>query len=897
MNCLHQTTRLVSTVAVAACMLPLVSAADPPAVEPIADIEGHPWLEIKCQVQARSESGPLRYALAKVRRERQAVAAPSGMAVHPKTGLFTWRPTPSQAGSYEVTLAVKDAEGQGTSTTFRITVPERDINSAPGEVGDLLRQWYAEGSAAGNTGDFYDNRDGDRSTLNFDWFGQLDKVPYTAAQRKKHADQGAQDAILKHVTIGNSSTFAAPPEGSSNVRFYYAQPSGMQFLYDQYRNNNLYVYPAHRDYLAGHNRNPGWGDIYPANSACVLASQGSAGSERPFLDAIAYTLAAFRPEVKKKLIESGLLMPTVQMLLRSTNRHLDGAGDYLTGKAHPAVFDRAWVNALKMVTLAHEIRLETIPPLVQIKVVEEDTTLPGKDFFEGFDTPKLPTHLVAAWKTEKLHDTPAAVCRVFRGPEQVRRLVVSAEDSFDINKRPLTYQWRVLRGDARRIQIKPLNAAGSVVEVRVPYHERYTGDAASALQTNRVDIAVFAHNGVSYSAPSFVTFYSLDNEARTYDADGRIVEIGYIQGDLDCSVTSWKGLFALLEEEPADFAGKLLRQQFKEEERAALVKVGAEYKTAFEKLTAAEKRVLRTGGEYLEIIAAEKKAEEKVTAAQKEFDAAATRKNQLALADARTDLDALKALRPISEDRFKKAQKQHDVLGKAVIDLLASQPPGLDQPVRALVEGRFRRLIDDVDFYIRHQAVLAPLIPSGDEARTARLRVMRQLLVELGIVKMQGESSVLSSIRTGTAPAAERLTRYERHLVQCFNAELLSNVLYPKVLHASFTINFVDQRLTTPKGWRDVYRHDDKGRRIGWIRQDGTNEYEFNVDGHIILEKDERGRALKARTVRYELDPEALQAGVRLVTQAWGDKVVFYEYDGDDDTTGRIKRQETVDTD
>ena len=79
-------------------------------------------------------------------------------------------------------------------------------------------------------------------------------------------------------------------------------------------------------------------------------------------------LAAFRPEVKKKLIETGLLMPTLQMIFRSTNAHLSGPGDYLTGKAHPTVFEGTWVDALKMVELAHQIRLENIPPLVGLKV-------------------------------------------------------------------------------------------------------------------------------------------------------------------------------------------------------------------------------------------------------------------------------------------------------------------------------------------------------------------------------------------------------------------------------------------------------------------------------------------------------------------------------------------------
>ena len=52
-----------------------------------------------------------------------------------------------------------------------------------------------------------------------------------------------------------------------------------------------------------------------------------------------HVLAAFRPEVKKKLTETGLLMPTIQMLWRSTNKQLKDPKEYLTGKAHPAVFE------------------------------------------------------------------------------------------------------------------------------------------------------------------------------------------------------------------------------------------------------------------------------------------------------------------------------------------------------------------------------------------------------------------------------------------------------------------------------------------------------------------------------------------------------------------------------
>lgn len=36
---------------------------------------------------------------------------------------------------------------------------DKPITTAKGEVGDLLRQWSKDGTAAGNVGDWYDNRD------------------------------------------------------------------------------------------------------------------------------------------------------------------------------------------------------------------------------------------------------------------------------------------------------------------------------------------------------------------------------------------------------------------------------------------------------------------------------------------------------------------------------------------------------------------------------------------------------------------------------------------------------------------------------------------------------------------------------------------------------------------
>lgn len=47
------------------------------------------------------------------------------------------------------------------------------------------------------------------------------------------------------------------------------------------------------------------------------------------------------------------------------------------------------------------------------------------------------------------------------------------------------------------------------------------------MESTRVDIGAFVKNGKYTSAPGFISVFSLDNETRTYDAQGRIREVRY----------------------------------------------------------------------------------------------------------------------------------------------------------------------------------------------------------------------------------------------------------------------------------------------------------------------------------------------------------------------------------
>lgn len=392
-----------------------------------------------------------------------------------------------------------------------------DALKGHGRAGDLVRQWQKEGSAAGLFGFLYDNHDRDHSNLPLSQFPQLSAVEFGPEAKADNLDHGLQlRFFFNRPTIGNSSTaITGGPFWRSQPRMAQVNQRSMAIQYEQYVKNQLYFYPEHRDYDPGHNgKEGGYGDVYPANSPYVITSFGSSGSDQSFMHAVACTLAAFGSRTQEKLIERGLLMPTVQMILRRASVANDA--EYLTGQAHPVVFREEQLHVEKMVELAHEIQPDVVPPMVQLQAVMEDQPRVGIDYFEA-----------AGSASEKLFDTPAAIARVFRTTARERKMVVTAATSFDANNQPLKFHWVVLQGRAGGVTIEPLKDDSSLVELKVRWHERFASASDPKLETNRVEIACFAHNGHYYSAPAFVTVFCLDDEERVYDAAGRIESVAY----------------------------------------------------------------------------------------------------------------------------------------------------------------------------------------------------------------------------------------------------------------------------------------------------------------------------------------------------------------------------------
>ncbi|NLF99805.1 MAG: hypothetical protein GX565_06605, partial [Lentisphaerae bacterium] len=292
--------------------------------------------------------------------------------------------------------------------------------------------------------------------------------------------------------------------------------------------NQLFFYPAFSDYTVQ------GGDLFPANLPCFIAVAGQSGAERPFVAAAAAALAAMRPETRTELARHGLLMPALSMLFRASQKTLRDRRDYLTGRAHPSVFDGSRLDTAKLVEAAHALTTNDLPPLVLITVRRETPMRAGLDFFDLADS-------------EQLFDTPVAVARVFRGIARTRAYEIQAQCA----RADAKLHWVVLHGDPAKVTFTPSPTNAARVTVTVAHHAPFDTplDSDTRIRTARVDIGVIAETAATFSMPAILSICFLANEHRLYTEDGRPQAIDYTRpqaGYTDplLSVTRrWKDVF------------------------------------------------------------------------------------------------------------------------------------------------------------------------------------------------------------------------------------------------------------------------------------------------------------------------------------------------------------------
>ena len=571
---------------------------------------------------------------------------------------------------------------------------------------ELVNRWFAEGTAAGNEGDLYDNRDRGHSELGIANYPQLERVSYTAEERAANANWALPRVVREGPVIANASLSASAAEGGSLARQAYMTPQYRGLLPKLYRGGTLFVCPEHRDHDPGENGVGGYGDLYPANTPYLIISQGSSGSDRAFINAFTLTLAAFRPEVKRRLQRSGLLGPTVQMIFRMSNRNLAGPEDYLTGLAHPTVFEGRNVDALKMVKMAQGMTLDRLPPFVELEVLDPADG-PG----------------------EKVWDSHSAVVRVHRGLARDLVMTVSAELSESPTGEELKFHWVVLRGDAERIEIAPRDG-GKVAEITVPWHPRRPLGPESPLRTNRVDIGVIAQNAHYYSAPAFISVVSLPNEMRAYDEEGRLLDVGYDAGSTamitsggamgaDHPVSDKVALFDALESGVKGLGGRLLQKELKPAELAFLRRTGREFRLAAARATRERQRIKPLLDE----------AEVAWKAAQQVRSARARALKEARAADATNSTPETKEAVAVALDAEKAAAADYGAksvarnalrtelagLSKPLADLLERRDPSLGASADQVTRRALASLRDTPDLYPTH-ANLIDLQPGADDA-------------------------------------------------------------------------------------------------------------------------------------------------------------------------------------
>jgi hypothetical protein len=375
-----------------------------------------------------------------------------------------------------------DGDNQVASDSIALTrqSPEapicKDGDGFDEDLASCLKDLAGKGTAAGNAGDSYDNLDMDHTGLAEpgNWPGM--KYLHTGygtgniGNAAEHQDKSA--------LIGNAflcSIFGDDCWGQARVLMSYGRAGEMAKLY---RGNKLFWFPEHLDH----------DEIDKAHYMVPFTncSQGSSGSEIDEVMKFLFALGALKPDTKTAVMASGTLMPTLQMIFRRTRVASDT--EYLSGVAHANAFDDK-ENAHAMVRRAQLLTKNVIPPVAEMSVVEED------------------------WNEEageRAFTTPLSIARKWMGAtDKPRRIVVQVKASDGGSAGPLSYHWRVLRGDPKNVRVVEKSPDASKVAVEIDHHIEQTVMVDGAPhKTKLVVVGVFIHNGAFLSAPSFVTSYA-----------------------------------------------------------------------------------------------------------------------------------------------------------------------------------------------------------------------------------------------------------------------------------------------------------------------------------------------------------------------------------------------------
>ena len=371
------------------------------------------------------------------------------------------------------------------------TVPATGVLGEPVALGEQNMAWDFDvgcfvarldladptnGVRTGNSGDLYMNRDGGHSVLDAAAFPGLTAVTLDAEGRRRGMDLNMSNVLFPLPAFGNSSrALLGPANWRSIPRLMLTTEA--PFLARQmkfYLSNQTWVFPSNADTApVGTN-----GDVFASIAPYWLTTAGRSWSDLPYLRGALEASRAFAPDVKKALVQRGLLAPTIQALVRKSLVSVTNEADYLTARAHPTALPSGGLDVPRLTAAAKALTVAAIPPLAAVAVAPET---PAK---------------APAWP-ELTYATPFAWAFVLRSDDETRVFTVAAKGAEEF----AFVQTHGRDGAAKVERLSPC-------AVRVTL-------ARSALDpTNRVDVTVVGRNaGTGWGAPSYVSFARMDPSA------------------------------------------------------------------------------------------------------------------------------------------------------------------------------------------------------------------------------------------------------------------------------------------------------------------------------------------------------------------------------------------------
>ena len=259
---------------------------------------------------------------------------------------------------------------------------------------------------------------------------------------------------------------------------------------------------------------PQIGDIFPANAPFQFVTVGASWTDKPFVCAALAASASFQPATKESIIRRHLMGPTIQWLLRSTQKGVYTEEAYLTSIAHPTAFALSRLDTVRLVKAAHDLTPDKVPPTVSLSIINS-RLFPVKFYRPGRDYPDV--------MPELLMSTPSAIAFVMRAPERRRTFLVRAQ-SFPEKDPETVFAWRVISGHSSCVKITA--PTGETLNTPERGFAQIEIDRLSI--TSRVDVACFAKSrGTTFGAPAIISFNPVSLEKRAYRADGQIDYIDY----------------------------------------------------------------------------------------------------------------------------------------------------------------------------------------------------------------------------------------------------------------------------------------------------------------------------------------------------------------------------------